>query len=348
MKNILTIAICTILATAGITAVDAIAKGPTDSPQQSNQQATESTPTTPQAGRRKFRMKLTLSEPGDLRIREGDKISAGQVIADRLKDRTRLEAQRAQVELSLKQLDAPIIEPVPLKPVPPLATLPEPLYLPQWAAIDYERLKVAEAEEVKVGQLRKVEALKAIDGLPPEIFDHEQEKTRDAEAAYSLQVSQLKKSEAELERAKNEQKQAEYKFRLEEGTRAVAIQTHELERSNQLQRQREAVADRAYKKATLQQQLITIDNQIAQLSSVKSPYSAKVQRVKFSEQNDQNLIVDIVLAIGADDDLRSVGDHRAFPSRANQNPGATGTGNRDTSAAANGAKPTKTHYQAND
>jgi hypothetical protein len=172
--------------------------------------------------------------------------------------------------------------------------------------------------------------LKTIEGLPPEIFDHEVEKTREGEAAYSLQVSQLKKAEAELERAKREQKQAEYEFRLAEGTRAVAIQTHELERSNQLQRQREAVADRAYKKATLTQQLTQIDNAIALLSSVKSPYSAKVQRVKFSEQNDQALIVDIVLAINTDD--------RAFPNRTNQNPSPTSQGNRDAPTAASSAK----------
>jgi hypothetical protein len=329
MRNLFAITLCTAIATAGIITLDAIA--------QSVQQATAGdqqpvSPTAPQAGRRKFRMKLTLSEPRDLRIREGDKINAGQIIADRLKDRTRLEAQRAQIELSLKQLDAPIIEPVPLRPVPALAALPEPIYLPQWAEIDYQRLKLGESEEAKIAQLRKVEALKTIAGLPPEIFDHEVEKTREGEAAYSLQVSQLKKAEAELERAKREQKQAEYEFRLAEGTRAVAIQTHELERSNQLQRQREAVADRAYKKATLTQQLTQIDNAIALLSSVKSPYSAKVQRVKFSEQNDQALIVDIVLAIGADD--------HAFPNRANQNPGATAPGKGNTPTAASGTKST--------
>lgn len=331
MRNLFAITLCTVMATAGIAAVDAIAQSSQQSPagnQQAEQQATP--PTAPQQGRRKFRMKLTLSEPGDLRIREGDKINAGQIIADRLKDRTRLEAQRMQIQLSLKQLDAPIIEPVPLRPVPPLAALPEPIYLPQWAEIDYQRLKLGESEEAKIAQLRKVEALKTIEGLPPEIFDHETEKTRDTEAAHTLQVSQLKKAEAELERAKREQKQAEYEFRLQEGTRAVAIQQHELERSAQLQRQREAVADRAYKKATLTQQLTQIDNAIALLSSVKSPYSAKVQRVKFAEQNDQALIVDIVLAINTDD--------RAFPNRANQNPGAGGTGNGNATTAASGTK----------
>jgi hypothetical protein len=307
LKNIFAIILATVAATAGITAVGAVG--------QSVQQATQQQSATPtQQNKRKFRMRLTLSEPGDLRIREGDTIKSGQVIADRLKERTRLEAQKMQVELSLKQLDAPIIEPVPLRPIPPLAALPEPIYLPQWAEIDYQRLKLGESEESKIAQLRKVEALKAIGGLPPEIFDHEVEKTREGEAAYTLQVSQLKKAEAELERAKREQKQAEYEFRLAEGTRAVTIQTHELERSNQIQRQREAVADRAFKKATLTQQLTQLDNQIALLSSVKSPYDAKVQRVKFAEQNDQALIVDIVLAIGSAD--------RAFP---NTNKNASST-----------------------
>jgi hypothetical protein len=113
MRNLFTITVCTIIATAGIAAVDAIAQSTQQKPadnQQAEQQPTP--PTAPQAGRRKFRMKLTLSEPGDLRIREGDKINAGQIIADRLKERTRLEAQRMQVELSLK-LDVQVFRRLP-------------------------------------------------------------------------------------------------------------------------------------------------------------------------------------------------------------------------------------------
>jgi hypothetical protein len=309
MKNLLSIAICTITATAAITAVDAIAQSvqqPTAGDTAAQQQDK------PSPGRRKFRMKLTLNEPGDLRIREGDTIKAGQIISDRFQERARLEAQKAQIVLNLKQLDAPLIVPVPPKQLPPMATLPEPLYMPQWAAIDYERLKVSEAEEYKIAQLRKVEALKAIDGLPPPVMEHESQKIRDSEAAHTLAISQLKKAEAELERAKREQKQAEYGFALEISKREIAISQQALEYENQRQRQSEAERDRAYKKASLQQQLITIDNQIAELSSVKSPYDAKVQRVKFAEQNDRALIVDIVLAINASD--------RAFPKR--DNPGA--------------------------
>jgi chromosome segregation ATPase len=167
-----------------------------------------------------------------------------------------------------------------------------------------------------------VEALKGIDGLPAEVFDHETERTREADQKYDVANAELRKSESALEKAKYEQENASYSHQLELSKYEISVQQNELERSNQLQRQDDAVRDRAYKIATLRQQIITIDNQIAQLANIKSPYDAKVQRVKFVEQNNQDLIVDVVLAIDAAD--------RQFPRSKDPSAQAPKPGNGDT------------------
>jgi hypothetical protein len=305
-KTILSLIVTSAFAIAGITAIDGVykmvdarfaGKHHAGGGQNTAKPSSKAKP----VSRRKFRMKLTLREPGDLKIREGDTIKAGQVMADRVSERTRLEVEKAKVEANIAQLDHPILKPVPIKVVAAPKPLPDPTYSTQEAEIDFQRLKMSEAEHSRVSQLRKVEALKGIDGLPAEVFDHEIERTRETDQKYDVANAELRKSESALEKAKYEQENAAYSHQLELSKYEVSVQQNELERSNQLQRQDDAVRDRAYKIATLRQQIITIDNQIAQLANIKSPYDAKVQRVKFVEQNNQDLIVDVVLAIDAAD-----------------------------------------------
>jgi biotin carboxyl carrier protein len=40
---------------------------------------------------KRFKLRLTLSTPTDLKVREGDRIAAGQILADRAHDRQRLD-----------------------------------------------------------------------------------------------------------------------------------------------------------------------------------------------------------------------------------------------------------------
>ena len=72
------------------------------------------TPLTPIPERRKNRLEprnikieLTLSNPTDLKVKPGDKISAGQVLSDRISERNRLQARKKQLQLSLLKLNLP-------------------------------------------------------------------------------------------------------------------------------------------------------------------------------------------------------------------------------------------------
>ncbi|MFM8924061.1 MAG: hypothetical protein ACKOFS_08995, partial [Microcystis panniformis] len=53
---------------------------------------------------------MTLTTPADLRVKQGSRIVAGQILSDRSTERERLQSQRKQLELSLKKLQIPLPE----------------------------------------------------------------------------------------------------------------------------------------------------------------------------------------------------------------------------------------------
>ncbi|MEA5467219.1 hypothetical protein [Leptothoe sp. PORK10 BA2] len=97
------------------------------------------TPTTPpeqpkDEAPRRLTITVAVADPEDLKVAEGDLITAGDLIADRTRDRNRLEAQARQLALTLQRLEqSTITPPQPPQPPPAIAT---PTYLEQTAAID--------------------------------------------------------------------------------------------------------------------------------------------------------------------------------------------------------------------
>ena len=79
-------------------------------------------------------MNITAHE--DLKIAQDMQIEKGQVISDRIPERTRLQAQEKQLQLSLERIRTASIAPPPKPlPVPAVAALPPVNYLEQNAAI---------------------------------------------------------------------------------------------------------------------------------------------------------------------------------------------------------------------
>jgi hypothetical protein len=55
---------------------------------------------------RELKLKLTLDDPADLKVKQGDRIQKGQVISDRTSARKHLEQQRQAIRLKLEHLKA--------------------------------------------------------------------------------------------------------------------------------------------------------------------------------------------------------------------------------------------------
>ncbi|MEN8445907.1 MAG: hypothetical protein ABG776_12925, partial [Cyanobacteria bacterium J06555_13] len=93
---------------------------------------------------RRLTINVSVTDPDDLKVTEGDRISVGQLIADRGRERQRLEAQARQLDLALQRLEHSTITP-PLPPAipPPIAT---PTYLEEIATIDRAKADVDQAE----------------------------------------------------------------------------------------------------------------------------------------------------------------------------------------------------------
>jgi hypothetical protein len=71
----------------------------------------------------RFNIRLTLSSSTDLKVREGDEIAKGEVLADRTHDRVRLDAQKRQIQLRIDRLKQPLSGTPAAKPIPNVSSL---------------------------------------------------------------------------------------------------------------------------------------------------------------------------------------------------------------------------------
>ena len=103
-------------------------------------------PTTEDSPRR-LTITVAITDPEDLKVKEGDRVEAGQLIADRTRERERLETQHQQLTLTLQKLQSSTTTPPQQPaPVPAMDALPNPSYLEEEAAIERAKVTVEQAE----------------------------------------------------------------------------------------------------------------------------------------------------------------------------------------------------------
>lgn len=246
-------------------------------------------------------IKLTLSSPADLKVREGDTITAGQIISDRVKDRRRLEAQKQKLGIRMQQLQQPIDAPPPARPVPEVAGLPPASFLGEVAAVERQRIAAQQAERTVQQQQRMLDMLDALPDaqLPEATVPHEQEMLKQRQQALDQANAEISLAQAQLSQAQQKRQFDEYQHSLEMSKRSIAIEQSRLQRSEQLQKQQEQEQARSFQIAQLEVQMQTLDTQLFALSAVRSPYSGTVQRIKYEGQDDQNLAVTLTLIVSS-------------------------------------------------
>jgi len=187
---------------------------------------------------------LTLTTPADLRVKQGSRIVAGQILSDRITERQRLQTQRQQLELSLKKLQIPLPELTLPSPPPTLNKLPPVSYRQEIAHIT---LKTGELQQIdtkitqqkqKISQLLALPSAPLIKGglrgdpvnvaslptfvtidsqpLPPveKIIEHERAKLSQMETEREQAKIQLDIARAALSAAKEKRLQEEYQLAL--------------------------------------------------------------------------------------------------------------------------------------
>lgn len=181
-----------------------------------------------------LKFSLSLSSPKDLKVRQGDMVSAGEVLAERAEERSHLTAQRQTLLLEYQQLITKIIlTPPKPTPIPVVRSLPPISYDEEQAAISAAGLNVRQAERgfqlqqqafkqapvkesaavqkavVEVtnrqrlldNQRRKIDAVSLLKDLPEDVLVHEQEVLKQREAELRQAEADYQQTQAELSAA---------------------------------------------------------------------------------------------------------------------------------------------------
>jgi hypothetical protein len=270
---------------------------------------------------------LTLTTPADLRVKQGSRIVAGQILSDRITERQRLQTQRKQLELSLKQLEIPLPELTLPSPPPTLNKLPPVSYRQENAQITLKTGELKQLEtkitqqKQKIAQLLALPSAPLIKGglrgdpvnvaslptfvtidsqpLPPveKIIEHERAKLSQMETEWEQAKIQLEIANGQLSTAREKRLQEEYQLAVEENRRAITLRNQQLEVDKQRAVRAAQLQEREYNKAVIRTRIQEIDDALVQLGTVKAPYPGTVKRLKWQGQNDHTLTVELTLDV---------------------------------------------------
>lgn len=230
--------------------------------------AVPSIPIAQQLPSKRFKVKITVSDIKDLKVREGDSVSIGEILADRTTERTRLEGNKRDLISSLKQLESQkIIEPPkPLK-VPEVSRLPDISYAEELAAINSAKLRLdqaqqeyakqvatlnsepageaAEVEKAKVKlaeqanlidiQETKIEQIKSLQNLPASVSEHEARVLDNMRSQLAQLESELRLMQGKLQdsAAARREKLAQLQVEVEQARAGVNLNESKLDTAKQ-------------------------------------------------------------------------------------------------------------------
>jgi hypothetical protein len=254
------------------------------------------------AAARPLKMKLEISSPDDLKVKLGEVVTIGQILADRSFERNRLDLQKSSLLSSITKLTIANNPPLEPKLAPQIDKLPEISFSEEEANINNADIRISDSKEKLRLQERKVDTIATLppDSVPSSVAVHEQ------------QV--LVRLEKELEKAKGDKELTIAKLQKAKDVRAYDEYRYSVDRAKNAHEQNQAFTnyDRAKSEfqkseqernvelANLQQKINEVDNQLANLALVRSPYNGKIKRLKFTGQNNNSLTVELLLAIDSD------------------------------------------------
>jgi multidrug resistance efflux pump len=230
-----------------------------------------------------------VADPADLKVAEGDPIQPGQLLADRGRERQRLEAQREQLQLAVERLQqSQITPPLPPAQPPPIA---EPTYLEEQAAIERAQAVVTAAEWALANKRQEIAYLLELPNLDPLILEHEQAQLQQLQHDHTLAVR-------DYQLAMGRRSSVAYRHGVTRATAAAernqAMLAYQQQWSEYEQRRR----DKDYQLTQTQLKLDEIDYAISTLAVVRSPYAGRIRRVRWlGQKSDGRLGVELTLLV---------------------------------------------------
>jgi|GEM_PF-1581535 len=292
----------------------------------------------------KFRLhKITLAvdKPNDLKVKQGSAVSEGQIIADQEDERDRLLQRKAELMLAVDRLKKQLItepqkplEPLKPKPVPALTDLGDVSYQQYEAAIEKAKKEVDRATAELDLKNREIDFIKGVEGIDPAIIEHELAAVAQLKAKVKDAAIEVSLTEGKLLTARQERQQKEYQHsldaarRIEEANTAQSFYQHQVA-ENLIAFQRQSadyereLRERDYRTTQTKLQLSGIDDNISKLSTIRSPYSGTVKRVKFINQTDNKLNIELSIVIPVGDSAIPESTSSSNTTRANTSSSTT-------------------------
>jgi multidrug efflux pump subunit AcrA (membrane-fusion protein) len=213
---------------------------------------------TPTQSSKRLKIEIDVTSPGDLLVKEGQTVTANQLIADRQSERSTLAAQLQETNLSIERLKfTPKVSPVPPAGVKTLTSLPpktsygeeqaqiaaatakigdlERKYvlaqaaakttLPETEKVRGSKLEVKQAEEKIARHQQKIDALKTLEDIDQAVKDHEQVKLRELNRALIEATSKLEQDIATegIARSTRTSHLADAQFQITEAQRELQL-----------------------------------------------------------------------------------------------------------------------------
>lgn len=227
---------------------------------------------------KRHRVQVQVISLTDLKVAEGSQVIQGQVLSDRTEERQSLEAQKEQIEISVKQLSTPLSQ---------VAELPSGNFSIQEAAIDrikgemdlLNQSKLEEAYRFKTPQLRQ---LLETDKLKAQV--EEKIKISESKARLAMELNQ---AIAGLDKARSDYQHQQYQHSL-----------NLIRQQTEMQRQQ-------YQAASLIAQKQEIESKLAEITQIKSPVSGKIRRIKTLGQKDRQISLEIVIDVRQTDPIQN-------------------------------------------
>ncbi|EKU97112.1 hypothetical protein Lepto7375DRAFT_0984 [Leptolyngbya sp. PCC 7375] len=238
-------------------------------------------PNQPHEAPRRLTINVSVTDPADLKVTDGDRITVGQLIADRTRDRNRLEAQARQLHLTLQRLEhSTITPPLPPQQPPAIAT---PTYLEQNAAIARAKADVDQAEALITAKHQEIDYLGQLPNLDPLVMEHETAKLAELQRDHTAAVR-------EYQLALGKRSTAEYEHSVtmaaDVSSRGHAVLSYQQQWANYEQRLR----DRDFQLAQTQLRVDEVEHALANLAVVRSPYAGRIRRIKWLGQSSDGLL----------------------------------------------------------
>jgi hypothetical protein len=235
---------------------------------------------------RRLTISISVAAMADLKVSEGQTLQTGDTIADRALDRQRLEAQKAQLTLSLARLQTATIRPPQSPAAPaPIAALPNPSFLEAQAQVEKSKADVDSISATITNKKAEIDYLGTLPNLNPIVLDHERAKLAELEQQHTATVRDYQLAMGKLSTAQEGRDYQEYQHSLSQADRTEAQNRNGLEYQRQVADFEQRHRDRDFQISQTQLKLNEIDNQLATLSAVRAPQPGKIRRIKWLGQS---------------------------------------------------------------